>query len=73
MVELSLKINKQQLIPLCCDYFSGLQWLKNHSKKRNLVLFLGSSIGNFDSSNETFGFSHQTFKKLQLTRMIMFY
>jgi len=29
------------------DYFSGLKWLSNLSTKQNLVLFLGSNIGNF--------------------------
>lgn len=29
------------------EYMSGLQWLSTHSKQRNFVLFLGSSIGNF--------------------------
>ena len=29
------------------DYFHGLKWLNNRHRRRNLVLFLGSSIGNF--------------------------
>lgn len=32
---------------LVTDYFNGLKWLNNRSKRKNLVLFLGSSIGNF--------------------------
>lgn len=29
------------------DYFEGLEWLKANSNQKNLVLFLGSNIGNF--------------------------
>ncbi|MCZ6776652.1 MAG: L-histidine N(alpha)-methyltransferase [Ignavibacteria bacterium] len=32
---------------LVTDYFNGLKWLNNRYKRRNLVLFLGSTIGNF--------------------------
>lgn len=31
------------------DFFKGLQWLSKNSARKNVVLFLGSSIGNFDS------------------------
>lgn len=37
-----------ETVALNLDYLSGLKWLAAHSSKRNLVLFLGSSIGNFD-------------------------
>lgn len=30
------------------DYFAGLAWLNMNSERRNLVLFSGSSIGNFN-------------------------
>lgn len=33
------------------DYINGLEWLNAHSENRNIVLFLGSSIGNFDKEN----------------------
>ena len=37
---------------LVSDYSTGLRWIRAHSKgRRNLVLFLGSNIGNFDRSN----------------------
>lgn len=36
------------ITPIQADYVSGLAWLKDHMKGRNVVLFLGSSIGNFD-------------------------
>ncbi len=32
---------------LVADYAAGLRWLNQRSKRRNLVMFLGSSIGNF--------------------------
>lgn len=35
------------LVALNADYFKGLQWLTKQSTQCNLVLFLGSSIGNF--------------------------
>ena len=33
---------------LVADYFAGIKWLNHRYKRRNLVLFLGSNIGNFD-------------------------
>ena len=33
---------------LVADYFSGIKWLNHRYKRRNLILFLGSNIGNFD-------------------------
>ncbi len=33
---------------LVSDYFSGMKWLNNRYKRRNFVLFLGSSVGNFN-------------------------
>lgn len=36
-----------QLKPIQADYFNGLQWVKINSNTRSLVLFLGSSIGNY--------------------------
>lgn len=32
---------------LVTDYFAGLRWLSGSNSSRNLVLFLGSNIGNF--------------------------
>jgi uncharacterized SAM-dependent methyltransferase len=32
---------------LVTDYFNGLKWLNNRYQRRNFVIFLGSSIGNF--------------------------
>ncbi len=33
---------------IVAEYFDGLKWLANKSSSKNLVLFLGSNIGNFD-------------------------
>lgn len=33
---------------LVADYFSGVNWLKNRYNRKNLILFLGSNIGNFN-------------------------
>ncbi len=36
---------------LVAEYFQGLNWLSENSGKRNLILFLGSNIGNFDRAS----------------------
>lgn len=45
------KLDKHQpaihLLPLHGDYFNGLKWVNLDSNLSNLVLFLGSSIGNY--------------------------
>lgn len=33
------------------DYFDGVKWLNRRSNRRNVVLFLGSNIGNFNFSD----------------------
>jgi L-histidine Nalpha-methyltransferase len=35
---------------LTAEYFEGLRWLSERKEQRNLVLFLGSNIGNFDQA-----------------------
>ncbi|STX28198.1 Histidine-specific methyltransferase EgtD [Legionella beliardensis] len=40
-----------KLIALNSDYFKGLRWLNTQSVRKNLLLFLGSSIGNFSPEN----------------------
>lgn len=35
------------VLGITADYFNALSWLGTETSKRNLVLFLGSSIGNF--------------------------
>jgi L-histidine N-alpha-methyltransferase len=33
---------------LVADYFSGIKWLNNKYDRKNVILFLGSNIGNFN-------------------------
>lgn len=40
-----------KLVTVNADYFKGLRQITHHSKRKNLVLFLGSSIGNFNEEN----------------------
>ena len=47
MEELRSQFPKLEANGLVTDYFNGLKWLNNRSKRKNLVLFMGSSIGNF--------------------------
>jgi dimethylhistidine N-methyltransferase len=35
---------------LVAEYFNGITWLAQHVKEPNLILFLGSNIGNFNQS-----------------------
>lgn len=49
--QFNQELPKLKLMALNSDYFSGLHWLSLHSKRRNVVLFLGSSIGNFNVEN----------------------
>jgi L-histidine N-alpha-methyltransferase len=44
---LSEKYPRLQINGLVADYTSGLKWLNNRNGRKNFVLFLGSSIGNF--------------------------
>lgn len=44
----SLKVNG-----LVSEYESGLMWLNKRDRRRNIVLFLGSSIGNFTHAQNT--------------------
>ncbi|VVC74936.1 Histidine-specific methyltransferase EgtD [Aquicella siphonis] len=46
--ESNLRTRGLELMPIHADFFRGLEWLRSHSSRRSLVLFLGSSIGNFD-------------------------
>lgn len=47
-----------KLTPIHSDYFRGLEWLSHNSVKKNLVLFLGSSIGNFNPKETDSFLSH---------------
>jgi len=43
-----------ELEGLVSDYFSGIKWLNRRYNRRNLVLFLGSNIGNFNHGKARF-------------------
>lgn len=36
---------------IVAEYFDGLKWLNNTAYRKNLVLFLGSNLGNFDKAH----------------------
>ena len=48
-VSLEKQLNHQNLVVegLVAEYFEGIKWLVENDTQRNLVLFLGSNIGNF--------------------------
>ncbi|OCH97482.1 dimethylhistidine N-methyltransferase [Legionella jamestowniensis] len=50
--SLTTKLKRKQpllkTVVLNSDYITGMEWLSLNSNKRNFLLFLGSSIGNFD-------------------------
>lgn len=39
---------KVEVHGLAADYFAGIKWINQRFKRRNVVLFLGSNIGNLD-------------------------
>ena len=43
-----------ELNALVSEYFAGIKWLNNRSDRRNLVLFMGSNIGNFSHAQARF-------------------
>ncbi len=36
-----------ELMALISEYFTGIKWLNNRYRRKNIAIFLGSSIGNF--------------------------
>lgn len=53
--DLKESLPKLEVTPLEDDYFKALSRLKQNSDRRNIVLFLGSNIGNF-TEEEAVGF-----------------
>ncbi|HKK20783.1 MAG TPA: L-histidine N(alpha)-methyltransferase [candidate division Zixibacteria bacterium] len=45
--SLSTQFPTLQVDGLVTDYFNGLKWMNGQAERKNLVLFMGSSIGNF--------------------------
>ncbi len=39
---------KMEIQGIVCEYFDAINWFKNQGENRNLILFLGSNIGNFN-------------------------
>ena len=46
--DMQVEFPELQVHGLVSEYFNALNWLKNLNHRRNVVLFLGSSIGNFN-------------------------
>jgi len=46
--SLRIELPKLQAKGIVSEYFSALRWLRDNHASRNLVLFLGSNIGNFN-------------------------
>ncbi len=46
--HMAKELPELEMTALACDYFAGINWIRNHVEGRSLVLFLGSSIGNFN-------------------------
>jgi dimethylhistidine N-methyltransferase len=52
--SLHTKYPSLELSGLVSEYFTGIKYLNNNSQRRNLVLFLGSNIGNFSHAQARF-------------------
>jgi dimethylhistidine N-methyltransferase len=48
MENLNQKLPQLQSEGIVAEYFAGLKWLRKLTDRRNLVLFLGSNLGNFN-------------------------
>jgi len=51
--SLEKQIPELEVNGLVTDYFNGLKWLNKRSKRKNLVLFMASSVGNFTHAENT--------------------
>ncbi|MCV9389392.1 L-histidine N(alpha)-methyltransferase [Reichenbachiella ulvae] len=61
--NLKLEIPELKISPLQGDYFQVLDELSHSSSKRNIILFLGSNIGNF-TTNQAINFLSQIRKDI---------
>jgi len=52
--EMKSSFPSLELEGLVSDYFSGIKWLNRRYQRKNLVLFLGSNIGNFNHGKARF-------------------
>ena len=46
--SLNDRFPEMNTLGLVAEYFDGLKWMKGIDSQKNLILFLGSNIGNFD-------------------------
>ena len=51
--SLSERLARLRTTGLVSEYFSGLKWLTSRYQRRNFIMFLGSSVGNFTHAQNT--------------------
>lgn len=54
--SLQMRVPMVEVHGLVAEYDNGIKWLNRRHKRRNLVLFLGSSVGNFTHSENVLFF-----------------
>ncbi len=54
IAALEPKFPDLKISALVSDYFTGIKWLNRRDPRRNLMLFLGSNIGNFTHADSRF-------------------
>ncbi|MEM1243659.1 MAG: L-histidine N(alpha)-methyltransferase [Pseudomonadota bacterium] len=64
VVKYEEKYPEISTLGLVADYFSGLNWVRENLKHKNIILFLGSTIGNYQSK-ELYQFLYQLWNQLQ--------
>ncbi|MBD3414551.1 MAG: L-histidine N(alpha)-methyltransferase [Candidatus Aminicenantes bacterium] len=62
--ELNQKMPELKTEGIVAEYFEGLRWLSNLSFHKNMVLFLGSNLGNFNKTQSRV-FLHNLWNSLQ--------
>lgn len=68
--SLKIKFPKLKTSGIVADYINGLNLLRTNSNQRNIVLFFGSSIGNFTTS-ETYAFLHSLWNVLNNNDIVL--
>lgn len=51
VISMNNKFSNLNTHGLVTEYFSGIKWLNENKKRKNLILFMGSNIGNFNASH----------------------
>jgi len=70
VARLTESLREVEISGLVSEYFDGLRWLSRLGGRRNLVLFLGSNIGNF-SSGEAVEFLHHLWNALNPDDLVL--